>query len=353
VGRGARTGAQWTSERGLRVADVGRIWVGRAGEASYRAALAEAARLGTVTLVPLTPGREREQAPARGVGDATRIAADGSEASVAVVGPDAGMRTEESAAEGFVDADPPAGQAPVSAGLAASVRAGAIEQTVVASATASEAKRARRPSKRDEAQGETKLLDAPAAEEDEPPEAPVQEARGEAGELEVSAGEVRERADAPSGTVAEGQGETVGVAPAGDADEPTDAPSAQPKEANEWKNVASAGEANESTGASVALAAEAMDRVDAPLDATERNETPRAPGEPIRGTKEADAVAGPGSRARKRSGNRADVAPEPTEPATAGDAADAAGGSPRRRTRAKRKPRTTTPQGERSPQQSR
>jgi hypothetical protein len=468
VRRGARTGAQWTSERGRRVAGLGGTWVGRAGAASYRAArvggrrggsalgstargaaslavaagtrarttaVSEAAHLGTVTLVPVAPGPERGRAPdpAR---EATAIVRDGSDASV-LASAGEGIRTEASAAEPLVDAEPATGEPAAQAMLAASGRA--PEDTVVASTAASQAprarqsKRVRKKSERKRA-GETKqgasrddadpsVAPAGAASESmDAPETPVGEesgwaaARSQSGAVAQSkadavapAGESPGEADAPPVPAKDANEPTdVPVAPAKDANEPTDVPVAPAKDANEptdrrakaanelrdvpdaparetngsadgsAETVAdeqdeagpgspspseeatepkdAAGEpaqANEPTDAPAALA-EANDRADATTAASETGPQTRGPTETVgAANEEAEAAAEPKSRTRKPAADLGGAASEPTEARAPGDDADAPTGAPHRRKQTKRTPRTTTPQGERTPQQSR
>jgi hypothetical protein len=312
------------------VAGISRIWGGRAGEASYRAALvggrrggaalgstarqagaltvaagtrvrttalSEAAHLGTVTLVPVALERDGRRAAGAGEEDATRVLARGTDASgVAAAGDDTEVQTEASVTERHVDPSPQDGEPTAPATLPASGRARTTEQTVVTSAPAGETKRAGGPKR--------------------------------AGEPSEAVAEAEAGADAPSEGVAEAEGGADALAPAGKTSAPMDASSAP--------------------------AAEADERVDASTEATETKKESRPPSKPIReANEEADAAAEPKSRTRKRPADRGDMASEPATPAPAGDDAGAAGGPSHRRTRAKRTPRTTTPQGERTPQQPR
>jgi hypothetical protein len=129
-------------------------------------------------------------------------------------------------------------------------------------------------------------------------------------------------------------------APSGEKDEPKNA-------------TTSPAQTKDPMDASVALAAEASDRADdVTTEATERTARSREPSETIRGSSEKGASAAqPKSRTRKRSADGGSVASEPTQPGSADDNADTSGATPRPRKRTK--PRTTTPQGERTPQQSR
>ena len=407
VSRHARTAANWTSQRGRGAAGVARIWVGRAGGASYRVArvggrrggaavgstargagslavaagararttaLSEAAHLGTVTLVPVALERDGGHAPDSGVDDATRILAEGSGSSVdASLGDDLEARTERSPTERFDDASPRAGEPTARASLPAQRRAAATDDTVVASAPVSREKRA----------GGSKR--ASETRQGRPREA-VGEAQGEADMLDLPPGAAdapaRETSDwthAPEEAVTEVQYGAGPVAPAAGADEATDGRDALAGETSDWADApheadeaqgdaAPSGEngepknANNSPAqtkdpmdASVALAAEASDRADdATTDATETTARSREPSETIRGASEKGASAAqPKSRTRKRSADGGGVASKPTEPGSADDNADTAGGTPRPRKRTKRTPRTTTPQGERTPQQSR
>jgi hypothetical protein len=451
VSRRARTVAHWTSQRGRRAADVGRIWVGRAGGASYRVArvggrrggaavgstargagslavaagararttaLSEAAHLGTVTLVAVALERDRGRAPHSGVDDATRILAEGSGSSVdGSLGDDLEARTEGSPTERFVDASPREGEPTARATLPAPRRAAATDHTVVASAPLSREKRAggsKRPSETrqgrprqavGEAQGEADMLDVPPGAADAPageasdwadaPNESVSEVQGVAGPVapaagadeatdvrDAPAGEAIDWADAPDESVTEVQGGAGAVAPAAGADEATDVRDAPAGEASDWTDApdeaveaegdagprAPSGEKDEPKNAtrspaqtkdpmnaSVALAAEASDRADdATTEATERTARSREPSETIRSASEKGASAAQSkSRTRKRSADGGGVASKPTEPGSADDNADTAGGTQRPRKRTKRTPRTTTPQGERTPQQSR
>jgi hypothetical protein len=218
------------------------------------------------------------------------------------------------------------------------------------------------------------------------PREAVGEAQGEADMLDLPPGAAdapaRETSDwthAPEEAVTEVQYGAGPVAPAAGADEATDGRDAPAGETSDWADApheadeaqgdaAPSGEngepknANNSPAqtkdpmdASVALAAEASDRADdATTDATETTARSREPSETIRGASEKGASAAqPKSRTRKRSADGGGVASKPTEPGSADDNADTAGGTPRPRKRTKRTPRTTTPQGERTPQQSR
>ena len=359
VRRGARTGAHWTSERGLRAAGVSRIWVGRAGEASYRAAivggrrggaalgstarqagalavaagtsarttaLSEAAHLGTVTLVPVALERDGRRGAGPGGDGATRVLAGGPEASgAAAAGDDTEVQTDESVTERSVDPSPPGGEPTVRASVAAAGRAGTTEQTVEANAPARETKRPGGPKRTGEPTEGVAVAEAGA----DAPVAPV--------------GKTNEWIDGPSEAVADAEGRA-------------DAPDEGVAETEGGADVPGgpAGEASAPTDASNAPAAEADERVDAATQATQTKKESRSPSEPIReANEEADAAAERKSRSRKRPADRGDVASEAATPGPAGDDAGAADSPTQRTTRAKRTPRTTTPQGERTPQQSR
>jgi hypothetical protein len=358
------------------VAGVSRIWVGRAGEASYRAALvggrrggaalgstarqagslavaagtrarttalSEAAHLGTVTLVPVALERDGRRAAGPGGDDATRVLAGGSEASgVAAAGDDTDVQTEESVAERPIDPSPQGGEPTARASLPASGRVGRTEQTVVAIAPAAETKRAGGPKRT----GGSSEAVAEAEHGADTPGAPV--------------GETSEWIDGPSAAVADAEGgsdpPSEGVAeaeraadapgaPVGETSAPTDASSAPAAEADERVDAGTqATETKKRSRPPSAPAAEADERMDAATEATETKTESRPPSEPIReANQEADAAAEPKSRARKRPADRGDVASEPATPAPASEDTGAAGGPSHRRTRARRTPRTTPP----------
>ena len=348
--RGARTGAHWTSQRWRRVAGVGRIWLGGAGEASYRAArvggrrggaalgstarqagslavaagrrarrtaLSEAAHLGTVTLVPVAIERDRgRDADSDDSGSMPPVAE-----SVASVGrasardddPEA-LTSERTAGASNVTeplawaAQPPRspdGNPASHAGQPAPGPAKATEETVAASTSAAE----------------------PKVEADAPTVHTQPESADEASALRLDAEE-------PAGVASE---------PPRDATQRAGVANEPPREAKVRIDTGSeaALEPNDEADASSEPAFEATERADtssqAAREASDRD----------------DPRQQPKARTRKSNADRNQVEPEPSEPASQGNDSGAASGSPRRRKRSTRTPRTTTPQGERTPQQSR
>jgi hypothetical protein len=350
VSRRARTVAHWTSQRGRRAAGDGRIWVGRAGGASYRVArvggrrggaavgstargagslavaagararttaLSEAAHLGTVTLVPVALERDRGHAPDSGVEDATRILAEGSGSSVAASrGDDLEARTAGSPTERFVDASPRAGEPTAGASLPAPRRAAATDHTVVASAPVSSEKRAggskRASSTKQgrsreavgEAQGEADTLDVPPGAADAP-------ARGTSdwGEAPTeSVTEVQDDAGPVAPAAVANEATDVQDAPAGEASDRGDA-SSEPTEGQDGAGLAPAAGTNEATDVQDAPAGEASDWADAPNEsvAAQGDAGPRAPSGANEATDVQDAPAGEAS-------DRADAPDESVAP---------------------------------------